>query len=123
MASKANSRTTKGKTGAPRSTPASVSKIRSRLPIWLLTAAMLTAGLVYSPALNGPFIFDDYNLPFSNPNADSMPIAFWIGGVRPALMASYWLNYQVSGIHTLSYHAVNITFHAATAVVVFFLLL
>ena len=88
----------------------------------LFAAALLLAGVVYLPSLNGPIIFDDFHLPFSDPNAARMPASFWIGGVRPLLMATYWLNYAISGTTTFSYHAVNLLIHAAAAVVVFFVL-
>jgi hypothetical protein len=119
MASKARRRAV---TGITQSKPATVPAGRPRLWIWLFAAGLIIAGAVYSPAFNGPFIFDDLGLPFSNPNADKMPLMFWFGGVRPVLMASYWLNYQVSGIGVSSYHAFNLVLHAATAVVVFFVL-
>jgi Tfp pilus assembly protein PilF len=122
MASKASTRAAKKANRVAQPPAATVSVESSRLWVWLFAAATIVAGMAYSPALNGPFIFDDYHLPFSNPNADNMPIAFWIGGVRPILMASYWINYQVSGTKTPSYHFLNLLLHAATAVVVFFLL-
>jgi protein O-mannosyl-transferase len=88
----------------------------------LFAAGLILAGVAYLPSLNGPLIFDDHSLPFSDPNAARMPPRFWIGGVRPLLMTSYWLNYKISGTETFSYHAVNLLLHAASAVVVFFLL-
>ena len=90
--------------------------------MWLFAGAFVIASIVYWPAIDGPFLFDDLRLPFSDPKADSMPLAFWLGGVRPVLMASYWLNYEISGGQTFSYHAVNLMLHAATAVLVFFVL-
>lgn len=89
---------------------------------WLWLAGVLAvAVLVYWPALGGPFIFDDYHLPFSDPNARGAGAAFWIGGVRPALMATYWINFVLSG-KAFSYHAGNVLLHAITAGIVFFLL-
>ncbi len=122
MASKASSRVARKADTVARAKTATVSAGRSSLWLWLFAAGMIIAFSVYSPALNGPFIFDDLHLPFSDPNADRMPLTFWVGGVRPVLMASYWVNYQVSGTRTPSYHAVNLILHAATAVIVFFLL-
>ncbi|HWE50206.1 MAG TPA: tetratricopeptide repeat protein [Bryobacteraceae bacterium] len=77
------------------------------------------AALVYSPALNGSFVFDDFHLPFSDPNAGAMTARFWIGGVRPLLMASYWANYLTSGVRPFSYHVVNLVLHATAAVLVY----
>jgi protein O-mannosyl-transferase len=123
------SKTKKKAIGKPSSAappPAIVSAGRSgpwvKLWIKLFAAGLLLAGLAYLPSLSGPLIFDDLHLPFSDPSAARMSAHFWIGGVRPVLMASYWLNYIVSGTQTFSYHAVNLLLHAASAVIVFFIL-
>src|ERR1044071_6769648 len=60
-------------------------------------AGLLLALAVFSPALGGSFVFDDYHLPFAQPHAAEMPASFWIGGVRPVLIATYWLNFLISG--------------------------
>jgi len=78
--------------------------------------------IAYWPALHGPFIFDDYHLPFSDPNAAKAGPAFWIGGVRPVLSATYWVNFIVSGTQPFSYHATSLLLHVITAGIVFFLL-
>jgi len=100
---------------------AAVVDKRSYSPLWL-AAALTLAAIVFSPAIGAPFVFDDYHLPFANPNVSQMPARFWIGGVRPLLMATYWINYRLSGTQTFSYHAVNLILHTTTAVLVFFLL-
>ena len=121
MASKVKKKaTSKASTAVPSAVV--VSAGRSWLWAKLFAAALVLASLAYLPSLNGPIIFDDFHLPFSNPNAATMSARFWIGGVRPLLMATYWLNYAVSGTTTFSYHAVNLLIHAAAAVVVFFVL-
>jgi len=88
----------------------------------LFGAALIVSLIVFQPALNGPFVFDDLHLPFSDPRAPSAGPWFWIGGVRPVLMLTYWANFLISGTHPLSYHLVNVVFHAANAVLVFFIL-
>jgi hypothetical protein len=121
MASKVKKKaTSKASTAVPSAVV--VSTGRSWLWAKLFAAALILAGVVYLPSLNGPIIFDDFHLPFSDPNAARMPARFWIGGVRPLLMATYWLNYAISGTTTFSYHAVNLLMHAAAAVIVFFVL-
>jgi hypothetical protein len=121
---------------ASRASRRSAEKIRVRKPpvvskkehapasrLWAIflgwLGALAAAALVYSPAIEGSFVFDDFHLPFTDPNAATMPARFWIGGPRPLLMASYWANYLISGAHTLSYHAVNIVLHATSAVLVY----
>jgi len=75
---------------------------------------------VFWPALNGPFVFDDLHLPFFDPYAAQMPARFWLGGVRPLLMASYWLNFAFFRTDPWPYHATNIALHCLTATILFF---
>ncbi len=81
-------------------------------------AALLAAFWAYAPALHGPFLFDDTALPFSLSTA-SAPLLAWISGVRPLLMASYWLNTRLSGDDPFSYHVFNVVIHVAAAVLIF----
>src|SRR3954447_18208720 len=77
--------------------------------VWLLSfLIVLIVGFeVYSPALNGEFLFDDHYLPFLMPELQSAPLRAWLG-VRPLLMLTYWLNYQNSGLDPSAYPAVGI---------------
>lgn len=87
--------------------------------IALLFAGFIASLLVFAPALNGTLVFDDIYLPFASPNAAQQGAAFWIGGVRPVLMLTYWANFLIGGTQTLGYHLVNIAFHAANGILVF----
>ena len=80
--------------------------------------ALVVAFEVYGPSLYGPFLFDDQYLPFSVPNFAVDSLRVWIRGVRPLLMFSYWVNYQLSEFHTTSYHAFNVIFHTANSILV-----
>jgi tetratricopeptide (TPR) repeat protein len=104
--------------------PKPTAAFTPQFALWfgLPIAAVTLAGLAFSPAIKGSFVFDDFHLPFADPKAASMPAAFWIGGVRPILMLSYWLNYALSGTETFSYHATNIALHSVTAVLVYFVI-
>ncbi|MDQ6707055.1 MAG: tetratricopeptide repeat protein [Acidobacteriota bacterium] len=94
---------------------------RARWPYLLgLLAVIVCAFEIYSPGLNGPFVFDDLTLPFGGSHAADLPFRAWLG-VRPLLMISYWLNYQLSGESTFSYHAVNVVLHAANSILVFWI--
>src|SRR5215469_15550923 len=101
----------------PRRKRASADSGRNSATPWLLTTpwlfamALAVALAAYGPALHGSFIFDDFHLPFADPHAAEMPWRFWIGGVRPVLMLTYWANFLVSGADTLSYHVVNVILH------------
>jgi tetratricopeptide (TPR) repeat protein len=112
MASKASKRTRAAATAESR--PVS--------PLWFAAAALIAALVVFSPALRAPFVFDDYHLPFADPKAAQMPWRFWIGGVRPLLMATYLGNYLFSGVRTFSYHAVNLTLHLIASAIAFLVL-
>ena len=81
-------------------------------------AALAAAIWAYAPALNGAFLFDDTVLPFALPDARA-PFLAWIHGVRPVLMASYWMNARLSGDDPFSYHVVGLAIHLAAAALVF----
>lgn len=81
--------------------------------------AIVTTLILYAAAARGQFLFDDIHLPFANPNAGNMPWRFWIGGVRPVLIATYWANFLVFGTAPLAYHLVNSVIHAANATLIF----
>jgi Flp pilus assembly protein TadD len=87
---------------------------------WLICVGLgLAAALAaFWPALDGSFVFDDFHLPFADPHAAQMPAAFWIGGVRPLLSATYWLNFLISGTRPAGYHFVNLLLHVTTSVLV-----
>jgi tetratricopeptide (TPR) repeat protein len=90
---------------------------------WIYTAAaavaLYLAFQVYAPALGGPFVFDDTSLPYHTqdfPNA----LRAWIGGVRPLLMFSYWVNYRFSQA-PFGFHVINIVIHLLNSFLVFFI--
>ena len=88
---------------------------------WMYTvaaaAALYVAYQVYKPALSGPFVFDDRSLPY---HAQDFPntLRFWIGGVRPLLMLSYWINYQFSQV-PYDFHVTNLLIHLLNGFLVF----
>jgi len=99
--------------------PADVPQGRPR---WLYPLAavgvLVLAFIAYSPALHGPFLFDDSYLPFAVPGQDPA-LRWWIGAIRPLLMVTYWANFRLSGSESYWYHVVNVILHAATTLVVF----
>ena len=104
--------------------PAAVPAVRSD-PVawyWLALGALLAAIVAYQPALEGPFLFDDLHLPFTDPHAATAGPGLWIGGVRPVLMATYWFNYLTSGTRLVPYHLTGLLLHTLTAILVFFVL-
>src|ERR1044071_9934901 len=112
-------RSTGGKT-----TAAVVEKQRTAYWRYALGFAIALAVIfeVYSPSFYGPFLFDDLYLPFNVSTFPVNSLQAWIAGVRPLLMTSYWVNYQVSGLQTASYHAFNVVFHAANSFLLFLIM-
>lgn len=78
-----------------------------------------TAFEVYGPALHGPFVYDDFSLPFYNPLFHTERLMEWIRGVRPLLMISYWINFQLAGRDAYWYHFLNLLIHLANSVAVY----
>src|SRR5262249_31404360 len=69
--------------------------------------------------LHGPFVFEDFGLPFYRPGFPTEAFTVWIGSVRPLLMLSYWTNFQISGRLTYSYHLLNLLLYIANPGAVF----
>ena len=107
-----------GPTTTPSPEPAGLTVFST--PLFIVFAiAFLTTLILYAAAARGQFIFDDIHLPFANPNAANMPWQFWIGGVRPVLVATYWANFLISGTAPLTYHLLNFLIHAVNATLIF----
>lgn len=109
---------------APKPEPAKRSA--SQGAPWLAYAlaaagALIVLFVVYSPSLHGAFQFDDTNLPFTT-NVTA-PFRDWVMGLRPILMASYWLNAQISGEDPYSYHVVNVLIHWFAGGLIFLIVL
>ncbi len=94
---------------------------RPNLWLWLVAALVVVAAVfeVYGPALNGPFILDDTYLPFMRPGWDNLPLRIWLRGVRPLLMFSFWINFQLSQHNPFSYHMLNVLIHILNGGLVF----
>ncbi len=84
-----------------------------------LGAAFLAVCIVYWPAVEGPFLFDDLYLPFTAPEMAHAPLTRWVVGPRPLLMLSFWINHSASGMETFSYHFLNLLLHLATGALSF----
>ncbi len=83
--------------------------------------ALFLAFEIYDPALHGPFVLDDLNLPFLTPGFERLPLIAWLGNTRPMLMLSFWLNFQSSGVDPHLYHVTNVVLHFLTAILVTFI--
>jgi tetratricopeptide (TPR) repeat protein len=83
-----------------------------------ILVATIIGGVLYSPALNGRFVFDDEALPFRQ-GIQNGSFHAWVTGVRPLLMFSYWLNYRASAEDPFGFHALNLLIHCINAGLVF----
>ena len=91
----------------------------SRWPVYsALAAALIAVWWAYSPALHGPFLFDDNVLPFALPGANAT-FTVWTAGVRPVTMLTYWINARLSGEDPFSYHVLSVVLHCITSGLVF----
>jgi cytochrome c-type biogenesis protein CcmH/NrfG len=105
----------------------------ARLPGWF--APVLLAGAIaaaYANGLDVPFVFDDWHTIEQNPaiRTPGRMLAYFVDpdtttvlrenkDLRPLLLVTMALNYQVSGLHTWSYHVVNLVLHWLVALLVF----
>jgi hypothetical protein len=104
----------------PGSVKAGDSTATWRRSHFALAAILVCATFeVYGRALNGPFLYDDFSLPFYKPGFPRETFTAWITGVRPLLMLTYWVNFQLTGQATWSYHAVNLLLHLANSAAIF----
>ncbi|MBX9602879.1 MAG: hypothetical protein K2X35_17880 [Bryobacteraceae bacterium] len=106
----------KKKKQAPAAPPAEVRRASRKWGLYAAGLALLLFFLLelYGPALHGPFLFDDRAFAFFRPDfGPDQPFLAWLraGGTRPMLLASFWLNFQISGTETYSYHAFNVLLH------------
>jgi Flp pilus assembly protein TadD len=119
---KSNKRSSGRKTDAAQGAAAAVVPAKSGPAVWYyiagLAAAVFVAFEVYGPALHGPFLFDDRYLPFFAPGWASAPFGVWIHGMRPLLMTTFWLNFQISQTDAFWYHVFNVAFHVGNAVLI-----
>ncbi len=106
-----------------RKSPAAEPRKQAR-PDWWMYGLAVIAGLfvayqVYAPAMSGPFLFDDLYLPMNMPGVENGSLWVWIAGVRPLLMFTFWLNHQLGGSDTASYHEWNVVFHVLNSLLVY----
>ncbi len=91
----------------------------------LITVA---AFLVYFPALNGGFIWDDHPL-ITDSNlikAPDGPYRFWCTtdpiDYWPATNTTFWIEWRLWGMHPSGYHVTNLILHIAEAVLIWVIL-
>lgn len=90
-------------------------------PAWICALIFFASLLVYLPALNGGFLWDD-NAHVTPPGLRSLAglfsIWFEVGVTQqyyPLLHSAFWLEHRLWGEATLGYHLINVLLHATTA--------
>lgn len=90
----------------------------------ILIAIPFLIFFIYSPALNGPFVFDDINnieknssIHIKNLSLESLKTA--ASGHRPVATVSFALNYYIHGLSPYWFRVVNIVIHIATSWVLY----
>lgn len=112
--------------GAKQPAPTPAVETNPAWRLWQIAAIVLGSLIVlfevYSPSLDGPFLLDDGYQFFGRPDVGFMTLTHWLNNVRPLLNLSFYINYQLSGTATTSYHAVNVLLHWVNALLCFIIL-
>lgn len=110
-------RTTEKKIAVP-APPGPARGLRPWQYVAALAAGLIAVFVAYGPALGGPFVFDDWYLPFTAQGyAHAGPLS-WMGP-RPLLMLTFWFNQRLSGMDPFSYHLLNVLLHFVTGAMAF----
>ncbi|CAG0945298.1 hypothetical protein ANRL1_02240 [Anaerolineae bacterium] len=92
-------------------------------PAFIITAALFTA-MIYSNSFRGAFQFDDLPIIAENTQLrDLGNIPQLLTGQRGLTMATFAVNYAISGIDTAGYHAVNLFIHVINTAFAYLLIL
>ncbi len=90
---------------------------------WLLLAAVLACtALAYRPALQGPFVLDDWgsiegNMRLREPGAVRIPSpAEMLGPGRPVTEVTFALDWRAAGLDPFRFHVVGLLLHLAAVV-------
>ena len=89
-------------------------------------AIFIVAIFSYLPAMDAPFYLDDRDSIVENERVQAQTLTPLIEGpnrMRILGYATLWLNHQISGLETGSYHWFNLAIHCINAVLVFWLAL
>ncbi len=114
-----------------RMDPSLAQKLRPSPRLAGLLLVLMTA-VVYVPALDGAFVFDDH-LYVTGDQRMASASGLWsiwteVGGPEyrhqyyPITTSTFWLQYQLWGMNPVGYHIVNVLLHAINAVLLWRLL-
>jgi Tfp pilus assembly protein PilF len=105
---------------------------REKFTLWqqgtLIVAIIIAVALVYLPALQGDFVWDDFLLITGNPLLQNVSglLEIWSGGRTadyfPVTNTVFWIEHHLFGENATGYHVVNILLQTANALLVWRLL-
>ncbi len=92
------------------------------LALWLLTV------VTYAPVINSGFIWDDDDYVTENPELRTLSglgrIWFVLRATPqyyPIVHTTFWIEYQLWGLHPVGYHLVNVVIHALSSSLIYLL--
>src|SRR5438132_4371480 len=94
----------------------------------LIAAIVIAVAVIYLPALQGDFVWDDFLLITGNPLLQDFSglLEIWSGGRTadyfPLTNTVFWIEHHLFGANATGYHAVNILLQIANALLVWRLL-
>ena len=108
--------------------------IGAKRHLQILVLLCLLAVLVYANSLHNPFIIDDHHIIVRNwllREQTPWPIfkshLFASQGIeteyyRPLTLFTFWINYRISGLNPVGYHATNLSLHVIVVTLAYILL-
>lgn len=106
----------------PRKAPEVERAEPAGLPWWAPLSAAVLALIAYFPALSGPFLFDDRNLPMMAQGRGINYLEFLRRGARALTNISLLADRDMWGENTTPYHVENFLLHLANSALVYFVL-
>ena len=105
-----------------------ISVLTKEQKFFSLLIILLITLIAYSPTLKAGFVnWDDQQYVYENPlikgftHLKELLFTPVQGNIHPLTMLSLAINYSISGLNAWSYHLLNIIFHLANTLLVFFL--
>lgn len=102
----------------PKRKPSTGAPETENLPLWVFAAALVAGLIVYLPALNGPFVFDDLTIEALQQAPDA-PLRFSLSGPRPLYYLSLQAQHRLHAGDPFPFHLVNWLLHAANTLLLF----
>ncbi|MEE9614704.1 MAG: hypothetical protein V3W31_07095, partial [Thermodesulfobacteriota bacterium] len=113
----------KGKLGRKLPGPEKVRTNSLSAPLTSIALIAVTALVVYSNTLNGPFLFDDDWYVVNNVKIRDLGNFLDLSGTRYVTFLTFALNYYFGGLDPFGYHLANIVIHMVNGLLVWWLVI